>query len=59
MNAVLESGLINGLFNPYKFTENINFKGGDFVIRYTKRAQKNYDNGRQNLLLKCKSIFHA
>jgi hypothetical protein len=57
MNPVLTFDGANGMFNPYKFSEDCRLKGKPFLIRFTKRAKEELDKMQGKLTIEMQIYF--
>lgn len=57
MNPVLNLDSATGFFNPYKFTLETDMDGKPFVIRYTKRARKAFQERTKLLTVEMQIYF--
>jgi len=57
MNPVLDMNSANRLINPFKFSEETNVNGKNFVIKYTKRANKALQKRTSQLIIEMQIYF--
>lgn len=57
MNVLINSAVFRNIFNPYKYSEKIDFKGGHLVLRYTRRAKNKIQRRKTQLTAEMQIYF--